>query len=72
MAEALCEGEREVEVTQEPGKSLPPEWERCTNKAAFSVERPFSGITTNLCKTHARRYEKLEERGQVKLTELKE
>ncbi len=70
--EARCEGEREVEVTQQPGKSLPPEWERCTDKAAYLVKRPFSGITTSLCKSHTRRYHKMERLGLVKVTELKE
>ncbi len=70
--EARCEGEREVESTQEPGKNLLPQWEPCTDKAAYLVKRPFSGINTNLCKTHVRKYLKMERMTWVTITELKE
>ncbi len=70
--EARCEGRRPVEGRPKPGKNLLPGWGQCTNLATYLVERPFSGIATNLCKTHAGRYHKMARLGLATVTELKE
>ncbi len=72
MAEPTrCEEPVPNKVTDEHGKKLPDEWGRCEHNAAFSVQRPFSGLSSVVCGTHIRTYHRRQALGQVTIAELK-
>ena len=53
-----CEALIEVKVAaKETGKGLPSEYTPCTHPATVEVLRHFSGVKSNYCGVHSKRFQ---------------
>tara|TARA_R110000751_G_scaffold101950_1_gene196361 strand:+ start:451 stop:654 length:204 start_codon:yes stop_codon:yes gene_type:complete len=53
-----CDAKTEIKVqSKETGEALPSEFKACLHAASFEVTRMFSGVKSNYCGTHAKRYQ---------------
>jgi len=53
-----CDAKTEIKVqSKETGEALPSEFKDCKSPATFEVTRMFSGVKSNYCGTHGKRYQ---------------